>query len=159
MLVRTTCCNKRGGGYCWLRCCCLESLDLHRIARQEAVCLISIRGEARTTRIDKFELEKLELNNLSSTRVSNRIIPPSELYLTAYRLCRLTSTPLHPVRNPRFVSFRTQRLESLSAAVKLPMNNEFWATRPLEQILDSEFLLCEPGVSDRPRTTRTHRDG
>ena len=30
------------------------------------------------TRIEKFELEKLELRNLSSMRVSNRIIPPSE---------------------------------------------------------------------------------
>ena len=28
--------------------------------------------------MDKFELEKLELRNLSSMRVSNRIIPPSE---------------------------------------------------------------------------------
>ena len=30
-------------------------------------------------RIEKFELEKLELRNLSSIRVSNRIIPPSEI--------------------------------------------------------------------------------
>ena len=25
----------------------------------------------------------------------------------------------------------------------------FWATQPLEQILDSEFLLCEPGVPEQ----------
>ena len=35
---------KRGGGYCWLRYCCLESLDLPRIARQRTVCLMSMRG-------------------------------------------------------------------------------------------------------------------
>ena len=28
-------------------------------------------------------------------------------------------------------------------------NNDFWATQPLEQILDSEFLLCELGVPRR----------
>ena len=53
---------------------------------------------------------------------------------------------VHPVRNPRFGSFRTQPLENLSAAVKLPIKKGFWATQPLEQILDSEFLLCELGV-------------
>ena len=38
-----------------------------------------------------------------------------------------------------------QPLESLSAAVKLQKKG-FWATQPLEQILDSEFLLCELGA-------------
>ena len=65
--------------YCWLRYCCLESLDLPRIARPGAVCLVSIRGQARKARMDHFELEKLELANLSSTRVSNCSIPPSEV--------------------------------------------------------------------------------
>ena len=32
---------------------------------------------------------------------------------------------VHPVRNPRFASFRTQPLENLSAAVKLPINKRF----------------------------------
>ena len=31
---------------------------------------------------------------------------------------------LHAVRNPRFASFRTQPLENLSAAVKLPINKK-----------------------------------
>ena len=43
---------KRGGGYCW------TEILLPRIARQGAVRLVSIRGQARTTRIEKFELEK-----------------------------------------------------------------------------------------------------
>ena len=55
-------------------------------------------------------------------------------------------TGLHPVRNPRFGSFRTQPLENLSAAVKLPIKTSFWATQPLEQILVREILLCELGV-------------
>ena len=42
------------------------------------MCLVSIRGQARKARIDTFELEELELTNLSSMRVSNRIIPPSD---------------------------------------------------------------------------------
>ena len=59
----------------------------------------------------------------------------------------IITTTLHPVRNPRFVSFRTQPLENLSAAVKLPIKKGFWATQPLEQILVAEFLLCELGVT------------
>ena len=53
---------KRGGGYCWLRYCWLELFDRELFVwfQQE----------------DK--LEKLELRNLSSMRVSHRIIPPSE---------------------------------------------------------------------------------
>ena len=35
-----------------------------------------------------------------------------------------SETPVHPVRNPRFASFRTQPLENLSAAVKLPVNKK-----------------------------------
>ena len=51
-------------------------------------------------------------------------------------------TIVHPVRNPRFVSFRSQPLENLYLLKK-----GFWATQPLEQILVAEFLLCELGVS------------
>ena len=47
-----------GGGYCRLRYCCLESLDLPQIARQGAACVIPIREE------DK--LEQLKLRNVSS---------------------------------------------------------------------------------------------
>ena len=68
---------RRGGGYCRLRSCRLESLDSPRIARQETVSLISLRGQARTARIEKVELGKLELGSLSSMRVSN-CVPPSE---------------------------------------------------------------------------------
>ena len=32
---------------------------------------------------------------------------------------------IHPIRNPRFVSFRTQPLENLSATVKLPIGKRF----------------------------------
>ena len=55
---------KRGGGYCWLRYSCLKSLD----------------GELSNFNMAQYgdKLEKLELTNLSSMRVSNRIIPPSE---------------------------------------------------------------------------------
>ena len=59
---------------------------------------------------------------------------------------------LHQIPITRFRSFRTQPLENLSAAVKLPIKKGFWATQPLEQILDSEFLLCELGV--QPLGTR-----
>ena len=34
---------------------------------------------------------------------------------------KLGSKKIHPVRNPRFASFRTQPLENLSAAIKLPI--------------------------------------
>ena len=68
---------KSGGGYCRLRYCCLESADVPRTARRGAVGLsaITLRGQARKARTDKFELEKLELRNLGSMRVSDRIIP------------------------------------------------------------------------------------
>ena len=43
--------------------------------------------------------------------------------------------------------FSDPTLGNLSAAVKLPIQKKIcWATQPLEQILDSEFLLCELGV-------------
>ena len=48
-----------GGGYCCLRYCCLESHDLPRIARQGTVCLVSIRGQVRKARIEKFELDEV----------------------------------------------------------------------------------------------------
>ena len=60
---------------------------------------------------------------------------------------------VHPVRNPRFASFRTQPFENLGAAVKLPIKKGFWATQPLEQILVAEFLLCELGVVSQAQTT------
>ena len=53
------CTFKRGGGYCWLRCCRLELLDRE--------LLVYVQQE------DK--LEQLELRNLSLMRVSNRILP------------------------------------------------------------------------------------
>ena len=37
---------------------------------------------------------------------------------------------IHPVRILRFASSRTQPLESLSVAVKLPIKKRFWATQP-----------------------------
>ena len=54
----------------------MTEILLPRIARRRIrVCLIS----------EKFELEQLELNNLSSMRVSNRIIPPSDNRFAASR--------------------------------------------------------------------------
>ena len=58
----------------------------------------------------------------------------------------MTYYSMHPVRNPRFVFFRTRPLENLSHAVKLPINKRFLGNPTLEQILDSEILLCELGV-------------
>ena len=58
----------------------LTEILLPRIARQRIVCLISTVGQARKVRIEKFELEKLESNNLSSMRASKRIISPSETW-------------------------------------------------------------------------------
>ena len=75
-----------------------------------------------------------------------RISPPDKKLLFLLSAADRNLCILHPVRDPRFASFRTQPLENLSAAVKLPSKNDFWATQPLEQILDSEFLLCELGV-------------
>ena len=49
----------------------LTEIPLPRIARQGTLCLISIRGQARKARIDKFELDE---------GCSNRIIPPSGYY-------------------------------------------------------------------------------
>ena len=70
----------------------MTEILLPRIARQGAVCLISMRGQTRTARIEKFELEKLELINLSSMRVSNCIIPPSGHTAT----CGTTATAPRP---------------------------------------------------------------
>ena len=39
---------------------------------------LTLLVEGRKARIERFELEQLELRDSSSTRVSNRIIPPSE---------------------------------------------------------------------------------
>ena len=54
---------KRGGGYCRLRYCCLELLGRELFVEFQ----------------QEDKLEKLELTNLASMRVSNRIIPPSEV--------------------------------------------------------------------------------
>ena len=57
---------------------------------------------------------------------------------------------LHPVCCLRFVSDWTQPLDILSAdseCICYHLSNKgAWATQPLEQILDSEFLPCELGV-------------
>ena len=58
---------------------------------------------------------------------------------------------LHPVCCLRFVSDWTRPLDILSADIVncfviTYQQKGAWATRPLEQILDSELLLCELGV-------------
>ena len=53
---------------------------------------------------------------------------------------------LHPIPITRFRSFRTQPLESLSAAVKLPITKGFWATQPLDKILWGKISRWELGV-------------
>ena len=40
-------------------------------------------------------------------------------------VCSAFATHVHPVRNPRFASFRTQPFENLSAAVELPIKTRF----------------------------------
>ena len=69
--------------------------------------------------------------------------------------CEPAPFHVHPVRNPRFGSFRTQPLENLSAAVKLPIKNGFWATQPLDKTLVAEILVCELGVGGTPRSCNT----
>ena len=54
---------------------------------------------------------------------------------------------LHPVRNPRFVSFRTQPLENLSAAVKLPINRRFLGNPTLGTNLGSRILAMRTGCT------------
>ena len=57
---------------------------------------------------------------------------------------------IHPVCCLRFVSDWTQPLDILSAGSEFVVityrQKGAWATQALEQILDSEFLLCELGV-------------
>ena len=55
----------------------MSEILLPRIARQGTVCRIS------SNKVDK--LESIELRSLSSMRVSNRIIPPSEQALQLAR--------------------------------------------------------------------------
>ena len=49
-----------------------------------------------------------------------------------YEIQNLDRNIVHPILITRFRSFRTQPLENLSAAVKLPIKKGFWATQPLE---------------------------
>ena len=51
----------------------------------------------------------------------------------------------HPVRNLRFASFRTQPLESLSAAVKLPMKKRFLGNPTLGTNLGHPILAMRTG--------------
>ena len=67
---------KRGEGYCWLRYCCLKSLDLPRIAGQGTACLFSVRGEARVTRIDKFEFGKTRIEQIELDEAFQPFHPP-----------------------------------------------------------------------------------
>ena len=84
---------KRGGGYCWLRYCCLELLDREPF--------VQFRRE------DK--LEKLELRNLSSMRVSNPIIPPSEI-------SNASGTSEPHVETVRFEDMRSDLWSALGAS-------------------------------------------
>ena len=54
---------------------------------------------------------------------------------------------IHPVRNPRFVSFRTQPLENLSAAVKLPIKKRFLGNPTLGTNLGQRILAMRTGCS------------
>ena len=62
---------------------------------------------------------------------------------------------LHPIPITRFRSFRTQPLESLSAAVKLPIKQGFWATQPSATSLVREILWWELGV-EPPSTAKIY---
>ena len=57
---------------------------------------------------------------------------------------------LHPVRNPRFASFRTQPLENLSAAVKLPIKKRFLGNPTLGTNLGSRILATRTGCISLP---------
>ena len=63
---------QRGGGYCWLRYCWLEPLYIIHY-----LIWIIIRRR------------KLELRILSSMRVSNRVILPSERFRSSSRCCEV----------------------------------------------------------------------
>ena len=54
---------------------------------------------------------------------------------------------LRPVRNPRFASFRTQPLESLSAAVKLPINKRLLGNPTLGENLVMWNLAMRTGCT------------
>ena len=56
---------------------------------------------------------------------------------------------VHPVRNPRFASFRTQPLENLSAAVELPVTKRFLGNPTLGTNLGSRILAMRTGCSAR----------
>ena len=56
---------------------------------------------------------------------------------------------LHPVHNPRFASFRTQPLEHLSAAVKLPINKRFLGNPTLGTNLGQRILAMRTGCKVR----------
>ena len=69
---------------------------------------------------------------------------------------------LHPVRNPRFWYFRTQPLEDLSAAVKLPIKQRFLGNPTLGTNLGSRILAMRTGcnvVICRSRSRRSRRPG
>ena len=68
--------GKRGRGYSRLRYCCLESLDKELFIKFQ----------------QKGKLEKLELINLTSMRVSYRIIPFPDSITSGLTILRLAST-------------------------------------------------------------------
>ena len=67
--------------------------------------------------------------------------------LCACRALRHREDPykVHPVRNPRFASFRTQPLENLSAAVKLPIKTRFLGNPTLGTNRGSRILAMRTG--------------
>ena len=58
---------------------------------------------------------------------------------------------LHPVRNPRFAYFRTQPLENLSAAVKLPIRKRSLGNPTLGTHLGQRILAMRAGCTKPPR--------
>ena len=54
---------------------------------------------------------------------------------------------LHPVRNPRFASFRTQPLDNLSAVVKLPIKQRFLGNPTPGTNLGQRILAMRTGCS------------
>ena len=54
---------------------------------------------------------------------------------------------VHPVRNPRFASFRTRSLENLGAAVKLPIKQRFLGNPTLGTNLGSRILAMRTGCT------------
>ena len=99
----------------------------------------------------------LMIANLMETNSTQLIIlpsaPPHMLVAIVAQHERSKWHGIHPVRNPRFASFRTQPLDNLSAAVKIPIEKRFLGNPTLGTNPGSRILAMRTGHSTaNPRT-------